>query len=425
MGTEQRTFNDFFDGFPAPADDMKSGVVYDSVRTETTYRVSDPVPDITEQVIDAYDTEYDCIELYGEDEDDPLLEKADGNNGFYLSEGTIDMDDEIRIELKHRKLRDGDYHLHCGVEAPTKEDTYAVVTDVIKPAVTDYVTQKSEIIVEDIAERPDVGWEDIVLPGDVRERMEHDVLTPFFYPELRDTVGLDGVNGVMLEGEPGVGKTLLAKVVASEYDAEFYDVSASDLLTKWYGESNKNVGKLFEQIRDTDNQSIVFLDEADSLLRYRDGAHEATERVVNEFLGQMDGFEDTEDILFLGATNRYDALDPAAVRPGRFTECITIPEPDYEGRKDILKVHTRDGTFSDNINYDELARRTDGYVGADLKALADHARTAALPDMDMEALGEDEFKLLVQGITVTPDDFESALERMRDETDDPSGPMFQ
>lgn len=415
MGYEQLTFDDF-----------DPDVRYRGCRLQTWYRIDEPVMDLEDRLIEEYGGNYDFIEFYGEEEDEPPIEQEWGDSDFYFRGGTVNLGDEVSIELAQNRLSDGNYKLACAIEAAEKMETRDVLSDVIKPIANEYKIETQDGPVDSISENPDVGWDDIVLPEDVQETVEYDVLRPFFYPELREAVGLDPVKGVMLEGQPGVGKTLLAKVVASEYDANFYNVSSADLLTKWYGESSTNVKKIFNQAREDDGSSVIFIDEADDLFRNRnDDTHEATQRVVNTFLGEMDGFEDMDDVLVMGATNRYDALDPAAVRPGRFTECITIPEPGHEERRDILKVHTREGRFAMNIDYDELAERTAGYVGADLKGLADYARKSALRRIDTDGRSGGEHELLAKTVQVTPDDFERAFEKMAEESvEGPEADMF-
>jgi transitional endoplasmic reticulum ATPase len=181
-----------------------------------------------------------------------------------------------------------------------------------------------------------------------------------------------------LYGAPGTGKTLLAKAIANESQANFISIKGPELLSKWVGESERAVREIFKKARQT-APTIIFFDEIDSLAPRRGMSSDTnvTERVVNQLLTEIDGLEGMHDIVIIGATNRPDMLDTAVLRPGRFDRIILTPVPDFKTRLEILKVHTKDMPLKD-VDVDELAEKTEGYVGADVEAICREAAILAL-----------------------------------------------
>ena len=186
--------------------------------------------------------------------------------------------------------------------------------------------------------------------------------------------------GFLLYGPPGTGKTLLAKATARESEANFIATKSSDLLSKWYGESEQQIARLFARARQV-APTIIFIDELDSLVPARGGGlgePQVTERVVNTILAEMDGLEELNNVVLIGATNRPNLIDPALLRPGRLDELIYVGTPDTAGRRRILAIHTEDMPLADDVDLESLAQRTERFTGADLEDLVRRAGLTAL-----------------------------------------------
>jgi SpoVK/Ycf46/Vps4 family AAA+-type ATPase len=234
------------------------------------------------------------------------------------------------------------------------------------------------------------GWDDVYLEDDPMETVERLVVGPLVNPELYERAG-EKPKGLFLYGDPGVGKTLLAKVVASETDATFLSASISELTNMFHGESSSQVDRLFDEAKEK-SPSIIYIDEADSLLRPRGGAgaspttDQIREDMVNTFLDNMDGLEELQDVMVIASTNRMDAIDDASKRKGRFDAIEEIPPPTEEGREEIYRIHTvdrNDEVFVD-LDFDELAERTEGETGADIAGSVKTARTNVIQDLKEE-----------------------------------------
>ena len=221
-----------------------------------------------------------------------------------------------------------------------------------------------------------IGWDDVVLDDETRTRVK-EILMVFCQPELARGVGVRPPAGIILYGPPGTGKTTIAKAMASQIAASFYEMSAADVLSKWAGESEQRVAKLFAKAR-ANRPSIVFIDEIDSLLRRRSGDSTSKweERVLSQFLRELDGLKGGDGVMLVGATNRVDTLDEAIV--GRRLEPIPVGLPDATGRQQLLKLLCRGVKLSRGVDLGELAEETDGLSGADLKRLRDTAGMKAL-----------------------------------------------
>src|SRR5690606_8603633 len=193
--------------------------------------------------------------------------------------------------------------------------------------------------------------------------------------------------GFLLFGPPGTGKTMLAKAVAREAEANFIATKSSDLLSKWYGESERQVSRLFQRARQV-APTVIFIDEIDAMAPTRGGGigePAVTERVVNTLLAEMDGLEELRGVVVIAASNRPALLDPALLRPGRFDDLIYVPVPERDGRLHILKIHTRNMPLGGDVDLDSIAARTDGYTGADLEDVVRRAGLQALrDDLDVE-----------------------------------------
>ncbi|MGH7467209.1 MAG: CDC48 family AAA ATPase [Longimicrobiales bacterium] len=233
---------------------------------------------------------------------------------------------------------------------------------------------------EIMIEAPSVGWGDIGGLEDAKRELREGIELPLRHPEAFTRLGIRPAKGFLLFGPPGTGKTLLAKAVAREAEANFIAAKSSDLLSKWYGESEQQISRLFQRARQV-APTVIFLDELDSLAPARGGGlgePAVTERVVNTLLAEMDGLEELQHVVVIAATNRPALLDPALMRPGRFDDLVYVPVPEKDGRLHILKIHTGRMPLGDDVNLDELADRTEGYTGADLEDLVRRAGLQAL-----------------------------------------------
>ncbi|WP_421078185.1 CDC48 family AAA ATPase [Methanothermococcus sp. Ax23] len=261
---------------------------------------------------------------------------------------------------------------------------------------------------------PDITYEDI---GGLREevkKIREMVELPMRYPELFDKLGIEPPKGVLLAGPPGTGKTLLAKAVANEAGANFYTINGPEIMSKYVGETEENLRKIFEEAEE-ESPSIIFIDEIDAIAPKRDEASgEVERRMVAQLLTLMDGLESRGQVVVIAATNRPDALDPALRRPGRFDREITIGVPDRKGRKEILQIHTRNMPLAEDVDLEYLADVTHGFVGADLAALCKEAAMKTLrrllPDIDLEK--EEIPKEVLDKIEVTMQDFKEALKEV-------------
>ncbi|MBN9563194.1 MAG: CDC48 family AAA ATPase [Alphaproteobacteria bacterium] len=242
---------------------------------------------------------------------------------------------------------------------------------------------------------PNVTWEDVGGLEATREQLRDGIELPLKHPEAFRRLGIRPAKGFLLFGPPGTGKTLMAKAVARESNANFIATKSSDLLSKWYGESEQQVSRLFARARQV-APTVIFIDEIESLVPIRGGSMgepAVTERVVNTILAEMDGLEELQSVVVIGATNRPNLLDPALLRPGRFDELVYVPVPDQAGRLHILRIQTRDMPLAEDVDLEEVARRTQGYTGADLGDVIRRAGLLALrQDLATATVGRAQFE---------------------------------
>jgi len=227
---------------------------------------------------------------------------------------------------------------------------------------------------------PNVRWEDVGGLDEAQERLREGVELPLKDPEAFRRLGIRPAKGFLLYGPPGTGKTLLAKATAREAQANFIATKSSDLLSKWYGESEQQIARLFARARQV-APTVIFIDELDSLVPARGGGlgePQVTERVVNTILAEMDGLEELQSVVVIGATNRPNLIDPALLRPGRLDELIYVPVPDEKGRRRILAIHTGGMPLAKEVDLDRLAHETPRFTGADLEDLVRRAGLFAL-----------------------------------------------
>jgi len=229
-----------------------------------------------------------------------------------------------------------------------------------------------------VVEKPDVKLDDVAGLEDVKEQIRIKMIYPFTHPRQAERFQIKRGGGILLYGPPGTGKTMLAKAVASEIDAAFFTVMPSEVMSKWVGEAEQNIAKLFSAARQHD-RAVIFIDEVESLIPKRSGSHSTVmQRVVPQILAEMEGLskekrDETKALLFIGATNEPWSLDSAVLRPGRFDEKIYIPLPDLAARRQILALHLEGKPVGNDVSLDELAQVLEGYSGADIRRICEKA----------------------------------------------------
>jgi transitional endoplasmic reticulum ATPase len=254
---------------------------------------------------------------------------------------------------------------------------------------------------EVFVEVPDVRWQDVGGLEEVKARLIEAVQWPLKYPHLFEEAGIKPPKGILISGPPGCGKTLLAKAVANESGVNFISVKGPALLSKYVGESERGVREVFRKARQA-APCIIFFDEIDALVPIRSGSSSdshVAERVLSQFLAEVDGIEELKGVLVLGATNRLDILDPAALRPGRFDEVVEIPMPNKEDRNEIFQIHLRNKPLSPKIGVDDLVSKTEGFSGADIAGVCYKAALTALRRVVEQEGGEKACKRIKLKIT--------------------------
>jgi len=259
---------------------------------------------------------------------------------------------------------------------------------------------------------PTITYEDIGGLHEAVQKIREMVELPLRHPELFTRLGIEPPKGVLLYGPPGTGKTLLAKAVANESGSHFISVSGPEFMSKWYGQSEQNLRKIFKEA-EKNAPAIIFIDEIDSIAPKREEVSgEVERRVVSQMLTLMDGLKSRGKVIVIAATNRENALDPALRRPGRFDREVVIGVPDQQARKEVLQIHTRNMPLTDDVNLKRLAAVTHGFVGADLEALCKEAAMSslrrALPGINWRKMKEVSPDLL-EKLKVTGEDFNNAL----------------
>lgn len=229
-------------------------------------------------------------------------------------------------------------------------------------------------------EVPNVRWKDIGGLEEVKRELSEAVELPLKKPEVFTKMGIRPMRGILLVGMPGTGKTLCAKAVATESEANFISVKGPEVLSKWVGESEKAIREIFRKARMA-APSIIFIDEMDAIASLRGSGDEGSrvgERVVNALLTEMDGLQNLKNVVVLAATNRPDIIDTALLRPGRFDKIVQIPAPDEKTRLEIFKVHTKGMPLSEHIDLASFAKKTEGYTGADIEGVCREAGMVAI-----------------------------------------------
>ena len=281
--------------------------------------------------------------------DDGVVIKQHGNNQEVLTEVSPHLDDELdagdRVAIN---------------------DSFA-----IQQLLDDETDSRAQAM--EIDDSPTVSYADIGGIDDQVREVREAVEDPLTNPELFEQVGVDPPSGVLLYGPPGTGKTMLAKAVANETDATFIKMAGSELVRKFIGEGSRLVRDLFELAAERE-PAVIFIDEIDAVASKRTDSKTSgdaeVQRTMMQLLSEMDGFDDRGEVRIMAATNRFDMLDEAILRPGRFDRLIEVPKPDVEGREKILAIHTRDMNVASDVDFSDLGQTLEDYSGADIAALA-------------------------------------------------------
>jgi transitional endoplasmic reticulum ATPase len=227
---------------------------------------------------------------------------------------------------------------------------------------------------------PNVSWDDVGGLDELKEELKEAVEWPIKYKDAYDYVDIESPKGILLHGPPGTGKTLIAKALAKMTESNFISIKGPELLSKWVGESEKGVREIFRKARQA-APCIIFLDEVDALVPRRGSGgsdSHVTENVVSQILTEIDGLEELNNVLIIGATNRLDIVDEALLRPGRFDRIIKVPNPDEKGRQHIFEIHTKSKPLGSDVKISEIVKLTDDFSGAEIAAVANRAAIAAL-----------------------------------------------
>ncbi|ELZ45684.1 proteasome-activating nucleotidase [Halorubrum californiense DSM 19288] len=310
--------------------------------------------------------------------DDGVVIKQHGNNQEVLTQAASRLDED---------LRPGD--------RVAINDSFAV-----QQVLDDETDSRAQAM--EVTESPDVEYADIGGIDDQIREVREAVEDPLENPEQFEKVGVEPPSGVLLHGPPGTGKTMLAKAVANESDATFIKMAGSELVRKFIGEGARLVRDLFELAAERE-PAVIFIDEIDAVAAKRTDSKTSgdaeVQRTMMQLLSEMDGFDDRGEVRIMAATNRFDMLDEAILRPGRFDRLIEVPEPGPEGRERILEIHTEEMNVADGVDLGSVAHGLDGYSGADIASLATEAGMFAIRDGRTE---------------VSQADFEQARDKLQD-----------
>ncbi len=263
-------------------------------------------------------------------------------------------------------------------------------------------------------EVPQVRWTDVGGLDAIKQELIEAVEWPLKYPEAFEAINTKPPKGIMLFGPPGTGKTMLAKAVANESEANFISIKGPEMLSKYVGESEKAVRETFRKAKQA-SPAIIFFDEVDSIAPIRGISSDShvTERVISQMLTEMDGMEELKDVLVIAATNRPDMVDSALLRPGRLDRLIYVTPPCADARKEIFEIHLDGKPLDNKVDLKELARMTDGYVGSDIEAICREASIMALREKITPGMDREEAKKIKDSIVITMDNFDSAMTRVK------------
>jgi len=280
----------------------------------------------------------------------------------------------------------------------------------------DYATREitPSAMREVYVEPPDVKWEDIGGLENVKRELQEAVEWPLKYPALYKELKHNIPKGILLHGPSGTGKTLLAKAVATESEANFISVKGPELLSKWVGESEKGIREIFRKARQA-SPCVVFFDEIDSIapIRGMEGVHASTERMMSQLLTEMDGIQEMQGVVIIAATNRVDMIDNALLRPGRFDKIVLVSNPDRNTRERILEIHIKGKPVSKDIDLVRIADLTEGFSGADMSAVANTAISVVLQEYLAKYNTPEEAAKHTSEALVSMKQFEEAIKKIK------------
>jgi transitional endoplasmic reticulum ATPase len=280
----------------------------------------------------------------------------------------------------------------------------------------DYATREitPSAMREVYVEPPDVKWEDIGGLDNVKRELQEAIEWPMRFPEMYKQLGHEVPKGILLHGPSGTGKTLLAKAVATESEANFISVKGPELLSKWVGESEKGIREIFRKARQA-SPCVVFFDEIDSIapVRGMEGVHASTERMMSQLLTEMDGIQEMQGVVIIAATNRVDMIDNALLRPGRFDKIVLVSNPDRNTRERILEIHIKGKPISKDIDLGRIADLTDGFSGADMSAVANTAISVVLQEYLAKYNTPEEAAKHTSEALVSMKQFEEAIKKIK------------
>jgi transitional endoplasmic reticulum ATPase len=267
-------------------------------------------------------------------------------------------------------------------------------------------------------ESPDVEWNDIGGLDDVKRELQEAVEWPLRYPDLYTKLGHSVPKGILMHGPSGTGKTMLAKAVATESEANFISVKGPELLSKWIGESERGIREIFRRARQA-APCVVFFDEIDSIapIRGMEGVNAGTERMVSQLLTEMDGIQELNGVVIIAATNRLDMIDSALLRPGRFDKIVFVPKPDISTRLKILEIYAKEKPLTGDVNLQRIAELTDGFSGADMSAVANTAVSLVLHEYLQKYSNPEDAAKHATEAHVTMKHFEDAVKKIKTQRD--------
>ncbi|MEM0003976.1 MAG: CDC48 family AAA ATPase [Desulfurococcaceae archaeon] len=312
----------------------------------------------------------------------PLLEDVDLDKIAEMTHGYTGADiaalvKEAAMNALRRFIQQENIDLNQPIPAEKLEKLRVTMEDFLVAMKSIQPSLMREVIVE----IPEVRWTDIGGLEDIKQELRESIEWPMKYPHVFEKMGVEPPKGILLFGPPGTGKTLLAKAVATESGANFIAIRGPEILSKWVGESEKAIRQIFRRARMV-APTVVFFDEIDSIAGVRGSDPSGViDRIVNQLLTELDGIQPLRRVVVIAATNRPDLLDPALLRPGRFDKLVYVPPPDQKARLEIFKVHTRKLPLAEDVNLEELSRRTEGYTGADIAAVCKEAAMLALREV--------------------------------------------
>jgi transitional endoplasmic reticulum ATPase len=278
-------------------------------------------------------------------------------------------------------------------------------------------------------EPPDVSWDDIGGLEEVKRELQEAVEWPMRYPNLYKELGHLIPKGILLHGPSGTGKTMLAKAVATESEANFISVKGPELISKWVGESEKGIREIFRKARQA-SPCVIFFDEVDSIAPNRGGSSmgedgvggtTGTERMLSQLLTEMDGIQDMQGTVVIAATNRADRIDPALIRPGRFDKIVYVPNPDKNTREKILGIYTKGKPIGRDIDLKKIAEKTEGFSGADVSAIVNTAISLVLHEYLQKYPTPEESVKHASDAIVLMHHFEDAVKKIKTQRDTKPG----